>query len=171
MAIIRPMGFNAHTARAIVFGSRRLGGIGITPGYTKQGSEGVVHFLAHVQSNTRLGRLMLNTLSQLQLLSGQSEGLLSHPRPLPATTLRKGSNVYRWHHLARGWLLSLRHYLHEIGGRILLPNAWTPMLTRTNNITIMDALRTSCSLSESQLALTNSVRLFLRVLTLSDITS
>ena len=45
------------------------------------------------------------------------------------------------------------------------------MVTRTNDITIMDALSESCSLSGSQLASINSVRLFLQVLTLSDITS
>ena len=114
-AIIRPMGFNSHTARAVVFWPRRYGIIGISPGFAKQGAEGVTHFLTQVQSNTRLGRVMLNTLSQLQLLSGQYANLLSNPRPLPAAAPRKGSNVYRWHHLGRGWLLSLRHYLYEIG--------------------------------------------------------
>ena len=106
-AIIRPMGFNSHTARPIIYGSRMYGGVGLVPGASKQGSEGLAHFLTHIQCRSRLGILMLNTLSQLQLLSGQRSGLLSHPVPLPKGKVRKGSNVYRWHHLGRGWLLSL----------------------------------------------------------------
>ena len=170
-AIIRQMGFNGHTARRIVYGPRRLGGIGIIPGWVQQGTEGVLHFLSHVRGDTNVGRVMINTLSQLQLLSGQRRCLLENPEPLPRHRQRRGQNLYRWYHLGQGWLLSLRHYLYVIKGRIILDDAWTPELVRENDETIMDAFLGRCDSTEYELALANSVRLYLRVLTLSDITS
>ena len=107
-AIIRQMGFNGHTAIRIIHGPRRLGGVGLVPGWAVQGTEGILHFLSYVRGRTRLGRLMLNTLSQLQLLSGQLRGLLANPKPLPRVKPRKGSNVLQWYHLGRGWLLFMR---------------------------------------------------------------
>ena len=98
-AIIRKMGFNCHTARAVVFGPRRYGGIGLESGVNIQGTEGILHFYTHVQSKSRVGILMMNTLSQLQLFSGQGRCLLENPQPLPNRKPRNGSNLYRWYHL------------------------------------------------------------------------
>ena len=109
-AILRPitsslvckMGFNRHTSRAIVFGPPRLGGIGLVHGYGQQGSERIIHFLSHVRDGSDVGKMMLNTLSHLQLFSGQLIGLLENPQPLPVVRLCKGQNLYRWRHLGRG---------------------------------------------------------------------
>ena len=43
-SIIQKMGFNGHTDRRVVFGPRRLGGIGMVPGYALQGAEGLRPF-------------------------------------------------------------------------------------------------------------------------------
>ena len=47
---------------------------------------------------------------------------------------------------------------------------WKPQLTREHNVTIMDAFIADHSPTQSQLAKVNLVRIWLRVLTLSDIT-
>ena len=125
--------------------------------------------MSHVRGNTQLGKLMINTLSQLQLFSGQHQCLLAHPQPLPKGRPRKGSSIYRWNHLGQGWLLSLRGFLHHIGGRVVIPGIWTPQLTRVNDEAIMDAFRRTCDPTEYEMALANSVRLYLRVLTVADI--
>lgn len=118
-----------------------------------------------------IGKLMLNVLSQLQLLSGQERGLLEHPRPLPVRHLRKNSSIHRWHHLGRGWLLHLRHYLWKIGASIKIQDSWRIAIQREHDPVIMDAINQRCRPSEYELSLVNSVRLFLHVQVLSDIVS
>ena len=147
------MGFNRHTSRAIVFGPPLLGGIGLVHRYAQQGSEGITHFLSHVRDVSDVGKMVLNTLSHLQFFSGQLIGLLENPQPLPVVRLRKEKNLYRWSHLGRGWLLSLRQFLFDINGRVILHQAWSPSLVRDNDIELMDAFRQRCSPSEAYLAL------------------
>ena len=125
--IIRHMGFDCHTSRSIIYGPRRLGGVGIMPGIAVQGSEGLLHLLSHVRSGTEIGKLMLATVSKLQLLSGGQRGLFEYPRTLPNGKPRNGK-IYRWHHLGWGWLLSVRHFLHSVGGKVIIPTAWSPQL-------------------------------------------
>ena len=167
--MISKMGFNSHTSRAIVFGPRRYGGIGLVHGYAKQGSERISHLLTHLRNKTQVGKQLLNTLSHLQLFSGQAENLLEVPQPMPQKKRRKGHNLYSLYHLGQGWLLSLRHFLFTINARIVIKDAWKPPLVREHDIAIMDAFRERCSPSEYELAMANSVRLHLRVITSSDV--
>ena len=60
--------------------------------------------------------------------------------------------------------------MFTINARIVIKDAWKPPLVREHDIAIMDAFRERCSPSEYELAMANSVRLHLRVITLSDIT-
>ena len=170
-AVLSKMGFNRHISRKVAFGPRKYGGIGLIHGYSKQGSEGVLRLISHVRSGTVVGKLILNVLSQLQLLSGQLENLLANPRPLPARKQRKKSNVYRWHHLGCGWLLQLRHFLWKINASLVLADAWKIRKQREGDVALMDAINAKCDLSEHKLALINSVRLYLKVQVLSDITT
>ena len=72
-SLLSKLGFNKHTARAIVFGPMRLGGIGMRHGYAQQGSEGVAHFLTHVREGKDIGKMLLNTLSHFNLFPGSYE--------------------------------------------------------------------------------------------------
>ena len=110
------------------------------------------------------------TLSQLQLLSGEQKGLLECSRALPKGKPRK-DEVYKWHHLGWGWLLSIRHFLHSVREKVIIPTAWRPQLVREGDMFIMDEIRRKFQLSEWEMALVNSVRLYLRAQTLADITT
>jgi hypothetical protein len=83
---------------------------------------------------------------------------------------KKGLHIYHWHHLGNGWLPSIRNYLAVIGGKIIIKDVWHPRLVRENDIILMDQFLKEHSLTEYQKAKLNSVRLWLRVLTLADIT-
>ena len=112
---------------------------------------------------------MLNVLDQLQLLSGRGTALLEAPEPLPTMRPNKRYNIHYWYHLGPGWFVTMRDFLHYIHGSILIPGAWKPILTRANDVAIMDAILEDHSPTQKQLAMVNSVRIWLRVITLSDI--
>ena len=105
-----------------MFGPERLGGAGLTDGFSRQGTDGITHFLTHTRWNSDLGKVMLNVLSHLQLLSGHGACLLEEPEPLPLKIQSKKRNILHWNYLGRGWLLTLREYLHVIKGSIRTPS-------------------------------------------------
>ena len=65
------MNLNRNTSRIAVYGPRRLGGIGLTHGYARQGAESVCHLLTHIRWGGDLDTVMISVLSQVQLLSGR----------------------------------------------------------------------------------------------------
>ena len=83
---------------------------------------------------------------------------------------QKGLHIYQWHHLGNVWLPSIRNYLVVIGGKITIKDVWHPRLVREHDIIILDQFLTEHVLTEYQKAKLNSVRLWLQVITLADIT-
>ncbi len=52
---------------------------------------------------------------------------------------------------------------------MILSDAWTPPVVREHDETIMDAIADRCSPNEFTLAMANSVRIYLKVITVADI--
>ena len=169
MAFLPKMGFNRHMKRDLAFAPRSYGGVGLTHGYAQQGAEGLCHLLTHLRWKEDLGTLMLAVLSQLQLLSGRGDCLLEYTAPSPKKNPKKGSHIYKWHHLGIGWFQSLRFFLNSINGSLHIRDLWRPKPVRAHDSVIMDAFAKSSTLDEFQLAQVNSVRLWIRALTVADI--
>ena len=110
---------------------------------------------------------MMNTLSQLQLLSGQGQCLLANPKPLPNRKPWARNNLYRWYHLGRGWILLLWDFLYTIKSKLILSVAWTPPVVRERDETIIDAISERCSPSAFTLDMANSLRIYLKVITVA----
>ena len=77
--LLPKMNFNRNTSRISVYGPRRLGGIGLTHGYARQGAESVCHLLTHIRWGGDLVTVMISVLSQVQLLSGRGVSILENP--------------------------------------------------------------------------------------------
>ena len=61
-------------------------------------------------------------------------------------------------------------FLHTINGSIIIKDLWTPQPVRESDLILMDNFRNAIKLSEWEWAQVNSVRLWLRALTVADIT-
>ena len=95
-------------------------------------------------------------------------GLLKIPKPLPTKIPNKKHHIYYWNHLGIGWFTSIRSFLYSIQATITIRDLWVPPRVRKHDVVIIDAFSNEI-LTERDIALVNSVRLWTRVLTLADI--
>jgi len=70
--------------------------------------------------------------------------------------------------MPKGWISSIREFLHITNSKILLQHPWTPTDQRTHDRCLMDD--TIKYLPVSHLETINSIRMFLCIFMLSDIT-
>jgi len=68
------------------------------------------------------------------------------------------------------WIDTIHKYLNQIGGQIILPNAWTPKQQCSHDQSIMEVLlEANFKLSPHELKIINNVRIGLQATMLSDI--
>jgi hypothetical protein len=70
MALLPKLHLNCHTARELVFGPDLYGGLELLTIYGQQSYGQITYLLGHVNFNDKTGKLILVSLSYLQLLSG-----------------------------------------------------------------------------------------------------
>jgi hypothetical protein len=114
---------------------------------------------------------MTSVLSQTQFLSGRGVIILENPIPRPKRNANKKAHIYKWHHLGIGWFQSMSMFLHTIKGSIIVKDLWITQPVRESDSILMDDFRNAIKLSEWEWAKVNSVRLWLRSLTVADITN
>eukprot|EP00957_Ditylum_brightwellii_P017604 1326508-Ditylum_brightwellii.AAC.1 len=66
------------------------------------------------------------------------------------------------------WLHGISKFLWHCDSSLVIPEAWTPVKQRRNDVFLMDAFASSSS-RDAALLHVNTVRLYLQVLTLADI--
>jgi hypothetical protein len=156
-AIFAKCGFNRKTKRLILFGPSRLGGASFRHLYTEQGIGQIQLFLKHWRCSTQPGQLLRIAVSWTQYAAGTGALFLSDvSTPLP--------------HLESKWLQSLRQFLFSINGSIQLDNAYIQPLQRLHDCYLMDSVVTNPTFTPKQIRLIHYCRLYLQVITLSDIT-
>ena len=157
MALLPKLNVNRHTARSIIHGPEELGGMDLPHIYTTQGVEKLKLFLGHLRLQDRTGLLLHCDLALLQLLSGTGHFILNQEY-----------KHYRW--LEQGWLTSLWEFLNQVKFTLFYPSSWLPTLTRRSDSYLMEIFH-HLHLPQPVMAKLNRCRLFLQVITLSDITS
>jgi hypothetical protein len=155
-AILPKLGFNRHTARTIIFGSTRYGGFQLAHLYLEQGYLAIKHFLGHVREETLTGDQIVIALSKVQLVAGSGNHYLEEV---------KSDRSY----VPASWLGNIRTFLRCSKASIIVPGAWKPATQRDFDSILMDVFE-SLKPSSCTLEKLNAVRLFLRVITLADIT-
>jgi hypothetical protein len=156
-AIFAKCGFNRKTKGLILYGPSRLGGASFRHLYTEQGIGQIQLFLRHWRCPTQPGQLLRIAVAWVQYAAGTGVSFLTDvSTPLP--------------HLESKWLLSLRAFLHSISGSIEVDDAIVYPPQRIHDCYLMDSVLAAPNFSPKQIRLIHYCRIYLQVLTLSDIT-
>ena len=152
--ILPLLGYNRHLPRAVVFGSKKFGGLNLKHLYIDQGTKHVTNFIKYYRNGGSIGELIKISLRWLHLIAGFSFCPLARPQA-------------NYHHIEDRWYQTTIRFLHQCNAHIETDTR-IRILCRENDSSLMeDFLLTNPSPRE--LKQLNSCRLFLRVTTLSDI--
>jgi hypothetical protein len=152
------LGYNRNMPRAVVFGPKHHGGIGLYDMRTEMGVETITMLQESLYRMDSVGEMIVISLKHSQLEGGIPSPLLEDTQTfLP--------------YLTPTWVLSIRQflYMHQIQIKVtsLLPLS----LTASNDEFIMEAAVSQGGHTDSDLRDINLVRLHLQVITLADITN
>jgi hypothetical protein len=130
-AFLPKMGFSRTTCRAIVFGSKKFGGFGLTRLRDFQGVNQISLFLQHIRLYDSIGVMYHIGYCWYQLYCGTSFAMLSQP----AATLP---------HAPAGWFTRLRVFLADTNLSIDLPTSLLrlPVPLRRGDLNLMEAFCT-----------------------------
>ena len=73
-------------------------------------------------------------------------------------------------YIGTSYLVEMKNRLSDIEGTIWIENAWVPSLQRQRDESIIEQFTTILRITKGQLKQANTVRLYLRVITISDLT-
>jgi hypothetical protein len=114
--------------------------------------------LGHLRAQDKTSKLILISHGFLQLIIGVSTNFLN-----------VSYEVY--HHWAcPSWLTSVWLFLHKVHTTITISEAWLPPIPKGNNLNLMEYF-VSQKFSPKQLIRLNQCRLYLQLLSLSDMVS
>jgi len=156
-ALLPKLHINRNTSRSIVFGGEMYGGIALPNIYITQGIDKLKLFLGHLRIQDRTGKLIQIDMSFIQLLTGSGKLFLN-----------QDEGRYKW--LEAGWLQSLWQFTSRYSLEFLYPDGWVPSKPREHDHFLM-ALFQKHKPSLKIMSTLNRCRLYLQVLTLSDITT
>jgi hypothetical protein len=71
-------------------------------------------------------------------------------------------------YMDRNWITSIHEFLHKTNATILINEAWTPIKNRIGDKIIMDEM-TDINHTPKDIRIFNNFRVYLKVLTLSDL--
>jgi hypothetical protein len=125
-AILPAMGYNRNMPKAVVFGPREYGGIGLRHLYIEEGSQQTATFMRHYRHGGRIGRALLIGLQWFQLINGTSYDSFEQPnRLLP--------------HAVGSWFISIRQFLTASGFGLKFTKPLYDVSTRrTHDKVLMD---------------------------------
>ncbi|KAI2497605.1 hypothetical protein MHU86_16911 [Fragilaria crotonensis] len=154
--IFAKCGYNRNMKREILYGPLEYGGSNFRRLYDQQGIGQIRLFLRHWRSNTPVGDMLRILLEWCQYAAGISISILEDvTTPLP--------------HLDSKWIASLRHYLANIRASIHVDSGIVPHLEREHDSFIMDWVVHSGKFTAGEIRRINYCRLFLQVVTISDL--
>jgi hypothetical protein len=158
LALLPKLHLNRNTARSIIHGPRIYGGMDLPHIYTSQGLGQLKFLLGHLRAQDKTCKLILISHGYLQLIVGVSENFL---------------NVsYELHHhwACSSWLTSIWLFLSTLKITIIMKQVWLPSKPTGHDINLMEYF-ISRQFSPRQLSRLNLCRLYLQVISLSDMVS
>ena len=158
-AMVSGCGFNRYTRREVLFGPSYLGGASFFHLYDEQGHGQLSYFLKSWRSpHTHAGQMLRIAVAWAQYSVGTG------------TSIFKDTST-KLPHFESKWLASVRGYLATVGGSLQLDQDTVPKLQRQHDKFIMDIVIASGKFKPFQIRMVNYCRLYLRVLTVADISN
>ena len=156
-SILNKLGVNKSFPCRVAFSPKDLCGLALLDVSIDQGVHQIQHFLNHVFAADSVGNLILTALQCLQLKAGCSFHILEHPNEyLP--------------YITSCWLTSIRDFLAQHKIVLNVTEAWLTLMSHINDRHLMDDFCSLGIFNNDQLYDVNLCRLYLQVMTLSDIT-
>ena len=155
---LQKCGFASSTPRAVVYASRKSGGLGFRHLYTEQGIAHVVKLIQTLRTPCEANQLTRIALSWWHVNAGVGFDMLSDPQT-PV------------HHLEGTWLTSTRLFLQSIHASIHFSFRTHSLHYRVHDCHIMDKFSECLPYGRHRLRLLNFCRLHLQVSCLSELTN
>ena len=154
--IVARCGFNRNTRKEILYGPLALGGSSFRHLYVQQGINQTMMFIRHWRQDSTAGRLLRIAIAWFQEQTGVSFSILHdvHSK-LPQ--------------LESKWIQSLRQFMSSINVRLQLDEPTIPKVQRLYDVYLMEAIQNSRQFTDAEVKRLNYCRLFLKAVTLSDI--
>jgi len=149
------MGYPRSFPRVVAYAPKDYGGVGLRLFGTEQGLHKILQIIKHIRTNTSIGKVYGIVIQNYQLMSGLSQPVLQDTRTLP------------WSNAP--WIDTTRQFLHTTQSAVLLNNPWITTTRRQHDRHIMDDIL-GLNLPKQHAIQLQSVRLYLRVTVLSEIT-
>jgi hypothetical protein len=158
-ALLQKSGYCSTTAKSIVYGPTRMGGVDFQRLYDKQGIDTLQQFLKHYRTrSTPVGDVTEVALAWAQYCVGTSSPILENTTiPLP--------------HLRAQVLGELQHFLGTIKATIEVATDHVAPLQREHDQHIMDIVINQGTFTNAAIRRINYCRLYFNVITISDITN
>jgi exonuclease III len=154
--ILAKSGYMRTTSYSILFGPRKFGGGGFIRWYVLQGEGQILLFIKHWRCDEDAGRLLRIAVAWVQYQSGLDTPIFEDVHtPLP--------------YLEARWLPSLRLFLAFIDAKLVLDKPYIAPLQRHNDEYLMRRILDTGIFSASDLHIINCCRLYLDVITVSDL--
>lgn len=155
--IIAKCGYAITTPHALIYAPREYGGAGFISWASVQSEGQILLFIKHWRTSTTVSNMLRICVSWAQWQAGTSVSLLAD------ATMRLPQVEGRW-------LQSLRQALAYSHSHLQLDQDFIPEIERLNDRYIMDIAMESGEFNADDLRLLNYCRLYLHVVTVSDIT-
>jgi hypothetical protein len=153
---LNQLGYPRSTSHTVVFGSRYFGGLKFASLATTQGAGKITLLLRHLCTPGDPHDFSMIVLDRIQYNANVGYPILEHPKKaLP--------------HLEGIWMPMVREYLAEINGALQIANTNIQPLQRHLDKYIMEEVLSSQLFQPRKIKYVNYCRLYLQVVTLSDI--
>jgi hypothetical protein len=142
----------------VLFAGPRYGGLGIPESYTDLGYSHLQYLMGHTKIGDDIGKLILSLVTHTQLQTGSTMPFFRLPYPQYA----------KW--IDNTWISDCWKFSHRAHIEVDIESHWVPRLLRQGDIALMDMALTF-QLDNYQLRCINTCRLYLQVVTASEITT
>jgi hypothetical protein len=149
-------GYEERFPRAAVFGPFIYGGIGLRHIFTEGMCIKIESLICHINFVTSLGKSMKNNIQWIHILLGVGTPLLESDQVI--------------HILPMNWFINIREFLNIIKAKIKIRNVWQPILLHQGDFFIMEKIN-RITITNRDRIIINNWRIYLQVLTLSDLTN
>jgi hypothetical protein len=147
---------NRHFPGAVLYGPKHFGGLEFPEIRTLQDQIQLDYIIKQLRWDKTVANDFLVTLDTVQMATGLTSPILECTNP-PVTYLDKS------------FIIDLRHRLRKIDATVWIEDAWMPKLQRVGDESLMERFCSIPGIKPSQLKHANIVRLYLRVITIADL--